>query len=152
MFGDNCSRSSDVTWRSQPTGSRTPPVIKRSISSILPYHLLSKWPFSKRFPFRHSACISYLSHPSYMAMYFSWHHCPNNTRWPTYLLTYSLTHSLTQSVVQDIIWKADCHSACQQIFCFLMEPEGSLPCSHKPAIGPYPGPAESSSPHRSLSP
>jgi hypothetical protein len=31
-----------------------------------------------------------------------------------------------------------------------MEPEGSLPCSQKPATGPYPEPAESSSPHRSL--
>jgi hypothetical protein len=27
-----------------------------------------------------------------------------------------------------------------------MEPEGSSPCSQKPAIGPYPEPAESSSP------
>jgi hypothetical protein len=33
-----------------------------------------------------------------------------------------------------------------------MEPEGSLPCSQKLAIGPYPEPAESSSPHQSLSP
>jgi hypothetical protein len=32
-----------------------------------------------------------------------------------------------------------------------MEPEGSSPCSQKPATGPYPEPAESSSPHRSLS-
>jgi hypothetical protein len=30
---------------------------------------------------------------------------------------------------------------------FFMEPEGSLPCSQKPATGPYPEPAESSSPH-----
>jgi hypothetical protein len=35
---------------------------------------------------------------------------------------------------------------------FLMEPEGSLQCSQKPATGPYPEPAESSSPHRFLSP
>jgi hypothetical protein len=34
----------------------------------------------------------------------------------------------TYSMVQDIIWKADCHSACQRISCFLMEPKGSLPC------------------------
>jgi hypothetical protein len=33
-----------------------------------------------------------------------------------------------------------------------METEGSSPCSQKPATGPYPKPAESSSPHRSLSP
>jgi hypothetical protein len=33
-----------------------------------------------------------------------------------------------------------------------MELEGSLPCLQKPAIGPYPEPAESSSPHRPLSP
>jgi hypothetical protein len=33
-----------------------------------------------------------------------------------------------------------------------MEPEGSLPYSHKPATGPYPEPAESSSRHKSLSP
>jgi hypothetical protein len=30
---------------------------------------------------------------------------------------------------------------------FFMEPKGSLPCSQKPAIGPYHEPAESSSPH-----
>jgi hypothetical protein len=35
------------------------------------------------------------------------------------LLTYLLIHSLTQSMVQAIIWKADSHSACQQISCFL---------------------------------
>jgi hypothetical protein len=35
---------------------------------------------------------------------------------------------------------------------FFMEPEGSLPCTQKPGIGPYPEPAESSSPHRSLCP
>jgi hypothetical protein len=35
---------------------------------------------------------------------------------------------------------------------FVMEPECSLPCSQKPATGPYPEPAESNSPHRCLSP
>jgi hypothetical protein len=70
----------------------------------------------------------------------------------TYLLTYLLTHSLTHSMVQDIIWKADCYSARQKTSRFLMEPKGSSPCSQKPATGPYPEPAESSSPHRSLSP
>jgi len=32
------------------------------------------------------------------------------------------------------------------------EPECSLPCTQKFATRPYPGPAESSSPHRSVSP
>jgi len=70
----------------------------------------------------------------------------------TYLLTYLLTYSLTHCMMQDIIWKADSHSACQNYPAFFMEPEGSLPCSQKPAMGPYPEPAEYSSPHRSLSP
>jgi hypothetical protein len=35
---------------------------------------------------------------------------------------------------------------------FLTEPEGSSPCSKKPATGTYSEPAESSSPHLSLSP
>jgi hypothetical protein len=30
---------------------------------------------------------------------------------------------------------------------FFMGPEGSLPCSQKPAIGPYPEPGKSSLPH-----
>jgi len=48
-------------------------------------------------------------------------------------------------MVKDIIWKVDCHSACQKMFCFFMEHEGSLPCSQKPSSGPYPEPDESSS-------
>jgi len=55
---------------------------------------------------------------------------------PTYLLTYSM--------VQDIIWKADWHSACQKKSRFLMESEGSLSCSQKSTIGPYPQPHQSS--------
>jgi hypothetical protein len=70
----------------------------------------------------------------------------------TYLLTYSLTHWLTHSKVQDIIWKADCHSACQKYPVFFTKPEGSLPCSQKPATGPYPEPTESSASHGSPSP
>jgi len=35
---------------------------------------------------------------------------------------------------------------------FFMESEGSSLCSQKPATRPYPEPAESSSPHRSLAP
>jgi hypothetical protein len=38
------------------------------------------------------------------------------------------------------------------LLALFMEPEGSSPCSQKPATGSYPEPAESSSPHRSLSP
>jgi hypothetical protein len=55
-------------------------------------------------------------------------------------------------MVQDIISKAECYSACQKMSCFLLELEGSLPCSQKPATGPYPEPAEFSSLRRSLSP
>jgi hypothetical protein len=65
------------------------------------------------------------------------HFYSDNFHWNTIL-----TH--TYSMVQDI-WKADCYSACQKIS-FLTEPEGSSPCSKKPATGPYPEPAESSSP------
>jgi hypothetical protein len=54
-------------------------------------------------------------------------------------------------MVQSIIWKADGHSLVKKIS-FFMETEGSLPCSQKPAAGPYPEPAESSSSHRSPSP
>jgi hypothetical protein len=55
-------------------------------------------------------------------------------------------------MVQNIIWKADCHSAYQKYPAFPMEPEGSSPCSQKPASAPYPEQAESSSLHRSLYP
>jgi hypothetical protein len=67
----------------------------------------------------------------------------------TYLFTHSLTHSLIHSMVQDIIWKADCHSTCQEYSAFFMESEGALKCSQKPATSSYPQPAESSSPDRS---
>jgi hypothetical protein len=56
-------------------------------------------------------------------------------------------------MVQDIIWKQlIVTQPVGKYPAFFMETEGLLPCSQKPAIGPYPEPAESSSPHRSLSP
>jgi hypothetical protein len=67
------------------------------------------------------------------------------------LLTYLLAYLITP-------W---CRILCEKLIvtqlvkkypAFFMEPEGSPPCSQKPATGPYPEPAESSSPHRSLSP
>jgi hypothetical protein len=67
----------------------------------------------------------------------------------TYLLTYLVTHSLHGA---RCYLKTDCHWACQKIPHLRMEPEGSLPCSQKPAIGSYPEPGVSSLPHRSLSP
>jgi hypothetical protein len=73
------------------------------------------------------------------------------TRSTTDNILYSLNYLLTYSMVQDI-WKADCYSAHQKISHFLTEPKGSSPCSQKTTTGPYPEPAESSLPHRSLSP
>jgi hypothetical protein len=73
----------------------------------------------------------------------------------TYLLTYLLTHSLTHSLTPwcgTLIEKLIVTQLVKKYPAFFMEPEGSLPCLQKPAIGPYPEPAESSSPHRSLPP
>jgi hypothetical protein len=41
-------------------------------------------------------------------------------------------------MVKDIICKTDSHSACQKYPAFFKVLVGSLPCSQKPAIGPYP--------------
>jgi hypothetical protein len=41
----------------------------------------------------------------------------------TYLLTYLLTHSLRG----EEYYLKSCHSGCQKISCFLMEPDGPLP-------------------------
>jgi len=65
----------------------------------------------------------------------------------TYLLTYLLTPwrrvLFGKLIVTQLV---------KQQRAFFVELEGSLPCSQKPATGTYPKPAESSSPHRSLSP
>jgi hypothetical protein len=67
----------------------------------------------------------------------------------SYLLTYLLTYLLHGAGYYLKSWLS--LSASKNTLLF-MEPEGSVPCSQKPATGPYPEPAESSSPHRSLSP
>jgi hypothetical protein len=65
----------------------------------------------------------------------------------TYLLTYLLT-PWCRILFENLIVT----QPVKKYPAFFMEPEGSLPFSQKPTIGPYPEPAESSSPHRSLSP
>jgi hypothetical protein len=54
-------------------------------------------------------------------------------------------------MVQEIIWRAVTQLV-KKYPAFFMEPEGSLPCSQKPATGPYPKPAESSLLHQFLVP
>jgi hypothetical protein len=61
-------------------------------------------------------------------------------------------HLFTYPMVQDVFQKLIVTQLLKQYPTFFMEPEGSLPCSQKPATGPYPDPAKSSSPHRPLSP
>jgi hypothetical protein len=58
-----------------------------------------------------------------------------------------LTYAMMQDVIEKLIVTQPVKKSC-----FLMEPEGSLPCSQKPVTGLYSEPAESSSPHRPLSP
>jgi len=62
-------------------------------------------------------------------------------------LTYLLT-PWCRTLIEKLIFT----QLVKKISCFLMELEGSLSCSQKRAIGTYPEPAESSSPHQSLSP
>jgi hypothetical protein len=57
-----------------------------------------------------------------------------NTNWSCLLKMPILTYLLTPWC--RIFLKADYHSACQKKSCLRMEPEGSLPCSQKPANGP----------------
>jgi hypothetical protein len=65
----------------------------------------------------------------------------------TYLFTYLLT-----SWCRTLFEKLTVTQLAKKYPAFFMELEGSLPFSQKPATGHYPKPAESSSPHRSLSP
>jgi hypothetical protein len=69
---------------------------------------------------------------------------------PTYLPTHSLTHSLHGAEYNLKSWLS--LSLSKKYPAFLMEPEGSSPCSQKTATVPYCEPVESSSPHQSLSP
>jgi len=58
------------------------------------------------------------------------------------LLAYLLTYLLTYSMVQNVIEKRIVTQLIRKYPSFFMEPKGSSPCSQKPAIGPYPEPAE----------
>jgi hypothetical protein len=63
-------------------------------------------------------------------------------------LSHSLTHSLTHSLHgAGYYFKSWLSLSLSKKSCFIMEPEGSLPNSHKLATEPYPVPAESSLPH-----
>jgi hypothetical protein len=56
-------------------------------------------------------------------------------------------------MVQNIIWKLIVTQLIKNYPAFFFtEPKGSSPCSQNPATGHYSEPAESNSPHRSLSP
>jgi hypothetical protein len=68
----------------------------------------------------------------------------------TYLLTYLFSHSLHGAEYYLKSWLS--LSLSKKYPAFFIEPEGSPPCSQKPATETYLEPAESSSPHRSLSP
>jgi hypothetical protein len=67
-----------------------------------------------------------------------------------YLLTY-FTYSLTPSC-RTLFEKLIVIQPVKKYAAFFREPEGSLLCSQKLAIGPYPEPTESRSPHQTLSP
>jgi len=81
---------------------------------------------------------------------------PNNISWIvqviTYLLTYLLTHSLHGAGYSLFFEKLIVTQLVKQYSDIFMEPKSSLPSLQKPATGPYSEPAESSSPHRSISP
>jgi hypothetical protein len=65
----------------------------------------------------------------------------------TYLRTYYLLTYLFIPLCRIFFEKLMVTQLVKQQPAFFMEPEVSLPCSQKPATGPYSEPAESSSPN-----
>jgi hypothetical protein len=74
-----------------------------------------------------------------------------NASLPYYLLTYLITYLLTPWC-RILFEKLIITRLIKKYLAFFTEPEGSSPCSQKPATGPYPELTESSSPRQSLSP
>jgi hypothetical protein len=74
-----------------------------------------------------------------------------NFKSSAHLLTYLLTYLLTPWC-KTLFEKLIVTQHVKKYPALFMELEGSLPCSQKPVTGPYLELAESSSPHRNLSP
>jgi hypothetical protein len=122
------------------------------VTPIIPAAIKELCCVQRAYKFWQAACQNlYKQAAAYLSCCHSIRHCSERSEVFTPYVTPSVS-VLTYSMVQGIIWKADCYSARQKISRFLTEPESSSPCSQKPATEPYPEPAESSSPHRSLSP
>jgi hypothetical protein len=66
----------------------------------------------------------------------------NTLKYATTTSFYLLTYLLTYSMVQDIFEKLIVTQLVEKYPALFMEPEGSLPCSQKPTIGPYPEPVQ----------
>jgi hypothetical protein len=77
--------------------------------------------------------------------------CVNHSNNIWYILTYLISYLLTPWC-RIFFEKLIVTQLLKQYPASFMESEGSLPCSQKPATGPYSEATESSSPHRSLSP
>lgn len=54
------------------------------------------------------------------------------------LIAGCLSHQLNHSLTQSPSWETNSNSANQQNSSPFMEPEGPVPCSREPRIGPYP--------------
>jgi hypothetical protein len=156
------------------------PFLSRSLFSSILFHLLTSYflsfPLFYFCPFfipvfslflEYVICIVFLWHLQFLYLDIHYNYCSlpfhqffrrlrttgwiiKLYSWSNSLLTYLLTYLLTpwcRLLFQKLIVTKPVKK-----YPFFMEPEGSLPCSQKSATGPYPEPAESSSPHRSLSP